>query len=90
MRAIICLLLSAGLLMIFVESGEAANGRTKQTRRKHVRLSLTVYRGPWVGLDHCCWQLVQRHMGCNFALTEPIFMDLALKTQFAPIAGALA
>jgi hypothetical protein len=32
MRAIICLL-SAGLLMTFVEPGEAANGRTKQRRQ---------------------------------------------------------
>jgi len=33
MRAIVCLLLSAGLLMLFVEPGEAANGRTKQRRQ---------------------------------------------------------
>src|SRR5262245_14035064 len=32
MRAIICLLLSGGLLMTCVGPGEAANGRTKQRR----------------------------------------------------------
>jgi hypothetical protein len=33
MRPTICLLLSGGLLMAFVATGEAANGRTKQRRQ---------------------------------------------------------
>jgi hypothetical protein len=35
MRAIICLLLAGGLLMVFVGTGEAANGRTKQRQNTY-------------------------------------------------------